>query len=109
MSQRYKICEELSKLEKAFQKGGISEETYGELKAKYSARIRVLGLADSNHPAYNEVNKASAQAYEVISLYVFGGTFVTACSYEDSMCLASAIDKALENSPRDLDLITTKS
>jgi len=109
VSQEDEIREKLRKLEKAFREGRISEETYKELKAKYSARIVALGLADPDHPARKEIDEASALADEVVSLYMFGGTFVTACSHEDGMRLASAIDKALEKAPIDLDLMVAKS
>ena len=109
MSGEDEIREKLRKLEKAFQEGRISEETYKELRAKYSASTRVLGLVDPNHPARKEIDEASTLADEVISLYMFGGTLITACSQEDGMRLVSAIDKALEKAPKDLDLMVAKS
>jgi len=101
--------ERLRKLERAFREGRISEETYAELKSKYSACARVLGLVDPNHPARREIDEASALADEVVELFVSGGVSMVTCDSIGAMRLVSAIDKALEKASSDLDLMVAKS
>jgi len=101
--------EKLRKLEKAFREGRISKKTYAELKSKYSARTKALGLADSNHPARREIDEASALADEVVGLFESGGVSMVTCDSIGAMRLVSAIDKALKKAPSDLDLMVAKS
>lgn len=64
-----------------------------------------LGLADPNHPALQEIAEASALADEIIDLHLN----YFSCNSVDAMRLVSTIDKALEKSPGDLDLLVAKS
>lgn len=66
-----------------------------------------LGLADPNHKAKEEIDKASHIASKFISLSVAGNITIT--SGVANTHLVSAVDKALEKAPTDLDLLVAKS
>ncbi|MDH5362739.1 MAG: hypothetical protein OEW84_05450 [Aigarchaeota archaeon] len=68
-----------------------------------------LGLADPSHIARQEIDEASHIADQAIRLAVAGEHTLMQSNSADAMRIVSAIEKALEKSPDDLELLVAKS
>lgn len=68
-----------------------------------------LGLANHNHPARQCIDDASRIADESINVLVADDTTLMEADNPGALRLVSAIEKAIEKSPDDLDLLVAKS
>jgi acyl carrier protein len=68
-----------------------------------------LGLADPRHGARQWIDEAAKTADDAIKLTAAGDGSLLETNSTDAMRLVSAIEKALEKSPDDLDLLVAKS
>jgi len=68
-----------------------------------------LGLAEPGHTASREIDEASRIADEAIKLQAVGEHTMVQSNSVHGMRLVAAIEKALEKSPNDLDLLVAKS
>jgi len=68
-----------------------------------------LGLADPSHPARQYIEEAAIIADQSINVFVTGDTTGMHADNVGAVRLVSAIEKAIEESPGDLDLLVAKS
>ncbi len=68
-----------------------------------------IGLADPSHVARQWIDEASNIADHIIGFSVFGSGTIREVNSVDAMRLVAAIEKAIEKSPDDLDLLVAKS
>lgn len=70
---------------------------------------RGIGLTDPSHPARVWIDEASKIADNVITFSLAGNSTLTKINGSEATHLVSAIDKALEKSPDDINLLLAKS
>ncbi len=67
------------------------------------------GLEDPNHPARQQIDRASAIADQAVEIQVVGDGTIISSNTAAGMEIVAAIDAALEKAPGDLDLLVAKS
>jgi acyl carrier protein len=91
---------------------GIVEVTYktqAKIRAEIGRKVYKLGLSDPSHPARRPIDEASSTADQTIRLSAIGDAVLSETNSAAAMQLVSAIERALEKEPDDLDLLVAKS